>query len=88
MTPTDGAARIYGCSSLTGGVVSFATIQSLPLAATDSRGGSDASSDPAPLETGLQRAVASHLAAGKDWHLRTGWLDLRMTPDLLSELSP
>ena len=42
----------------------------------------------ADAETALQHAVASHLAAGKDWHLRTGWLDLRMTPDLLSELSP
>ena len=41
------------------------------------RGSSGASSDPAPRETALQRAVASHLAAGKDWHLRTGWLDLR-----------
>jgi hypothetical protein len=52
------------------------------------RGSSGASSDPAPRETALQRAVASHLAAGKDWHLRTGWLDLRMTLDLRSEPSP
>jgi hypothetical protein len=41
------------------------------------RGGSGSSSDPSARETRLQRAVASHRAAGKDWYLRTGWLDLR-----------
>jgi hypothetical protein len=43
------------------------------------RGSSSASPDQPPRETALQRAVASHRAAEKDWHLRTGWLDLRMT---------
>jgi hypothetical protein len=42
------------------------------------RGGSNASPDAPPRETTLQRAIASHRAAGKDWHLRTGWLDLRL----------
>ena len=52
------------------------------------RGSSGAGPDQPPRETALQRAFASHHAAGKDWHMRTGWLDLRMTLDLRSELSP
>ena len=52
------------------------------------RGSSGAGPDQPPRETALQRAFASHHAAGKDWHMRTGWLDLRMTLVLRSEPSP
>jgi hypothetical protein len=41
------------------------------------RGRSEAAADEPVRETTLERAVARHLKAGKDWHLRTGWLDLR-----------
>jgi hypothetical protein len=40
-------------------------------------GTSEAAADQPPRETTLQRAVARHREAGRDWHLRTGWLDLR-----------
>jgi hypothetical protein len=40
------------------------------------RGRSEAADEPV-RETTLERAVTRHLKAGKDWHLRTGWLDLR-----------
>ena len=26
-----------------------------------------------PQETTLQRAIVTHLTAGRDWHPRTGW---------------
>lgn len=41
------------------------------------RGPSEAGHGRPERETALQRAVARHRDAGKDWHLRTGWLDLR-----------
>jgi hypothetical protein len=41
------------------------------------RGSSEAAADEPARETSLQRAVTRHREAGKDWHLRTGWLDLR-----------
>jgi hypothetical protein len=40
------------------------------------RGGTPAASD-RRRETALHRAAKEHIRAGKSWHMRTGWIDLR-----------